>query len=76
MGIGNGVILPNAIAGAVSVRPQVAGTASGALGFTQMSYGALTTQFAAHLVVGATSAAQYVVASKAKESVITALPRK
>ena len=56
MGVGNGIMLPNAIAGAVSVRPQAAGTASGILGFTQMSFGALTTQLAAHLVVGAASA--------------------
>jgi DHA1 family bicyclomycin/chloramphenicol resistance-like MFS transporter len=62
MGIGNGIILPNAIAGAVSIRPQVAGTASGSLGFVQMSYGAITTQFAGHLVVGATSAAPMVYA--------------
>lgn len=37
---GNGVMLPNAIAGAVSVRPQAAGTASGVLGFMQMAIGA------------------------------------
>jgi DHA1 family bicyclomycin/chloramphenicol resistance-like MFS transporter len=62
MGIGNGVILPNAIAGAVSIRPQVAGTASGFLGFTQMSFGALTTQFSGHLVANATTAAPMVYA--------------
>jgi MFS transporter, DHA1 family, multidrug resistance protein len=37
---GNGVMLPNAIAGAVSVRPQAAGTASGVLGCVQMAIGA------------------------------------
>jgi MFS transporter, DHA1 family, multidrug resistance protein len=62
MGIGNGIILPNAIAGAVSIRPQVAGTASGALGFTQMAFGALTTQFAGHLVANAATAAPMVYA--------------
>jgi DHA1 family bicyclomycin/chloramphenicol resistance-like MFS transporter len=56
MGVGNGIMLPNAIAGAVSIRAQAAGTASGLLGFTQMSFGALTTQLAGHLVVGAASA--------------------
>ena len=56
MGVGNGIILPNAIAGAVSIRPQVAGTASGFLGFTQMAFGALTAQVAGQLVTGATSA--------------------
>ena len=30
---GNGLLLPGAIAGAVSVRPQAAGTAAGIIGF-------------------------------------------
>ena len=37
---GNGIMLPNSIAGAISVRPQAAGTASGVLGFVQMAVGA------------------------------------
>jgi DHA1 family bicyclomycin/chloramphenicol resistance-like MFS transporter len=41
---GNGVMLPNSIAGAVSVRPQAAGTASGVLGFVQMALGAAFAQ--------------------------------
>ncbi len=41
---GNGLLLPNAIAGAVSVRPQAAGTASGMTGFAQMATGAAATQ--------------------------------
>ena len=53
--IGNGVVLPNAIAGAVSVRPLAAGTASGLLGCTQMLFGACMAQIAGHLVAGATS---------------------
>jgi MFS transporter, DHA1 family, multidrug resistance protein len=61
MGIGNGIILPNAIAGAVSIRPQVAGTASGFLGFTQMTFGALTTQVSGVLVAHATSATPMVI---------------
>jgi DHA1 family bicyclomycin/chloramphenicol resistance-like MFS transporter len=56
MGLANGIILPNAIAGAVSVRPQVAGTASGLTGFTQMSLGAVMTQVAGHLIAGASGA--------------------
>ncbi|MGZ3410354.1 MAG: multidrug effflux MFS transporter [Xanthobacteraceae bacterium] len=62
MGLANGIILPNAIAGAVSVRPQAAGTASGLTGFTQMSFGALTTQFAGHFIAGATSVLPAIVA--------------
>jgi DHA1 family bicyclomycin/chloramphenicol resistance-like MFS transporter len=38
---GNGIGLPNAMAGAVSVDPAFAGTASGLVGFVQMSIGAL-----------------------------------
>ncbi len=53
---GNGVLLPNAIAGAVSVRPQAAGTASGMTGFTQMALGAAATQIVSMLLVGATTA--------------------
>lgn len=41
---GNGALLPNSIAGAVSVRPQSAGTASGLIGFVQMAVGALAAQ--------------------------------
>ena len=53
---GNGVLLPNAIAGAVSVRPQAAGTAAGMTGFTQMATGAAATQVVSIVLVGATSA--------------------
>ena len=41
--IGNGMTQPNAIAGALSVRPQLAGTASALVGATQMGFGALMT---------------------------------
>ena len=53
---GNGLILPNAIAGAVSVRPQAAGTASGITGCAQMGIGAAVTQFSGHMLAGASSA--------------------
>jgi DHA1 family bicyclomycin/chloramphenicol resistance-like MFS transporter len=55
MGLANGIILPNSIAGAVSVRPQAAGTASGMTGFTQMLFGAAMTQFTGHIIVNANS---------------------
>ena len=54
--LGNGVLLPNAIAGAVSVRPQAAGTASGITGFTQMGMGALAAQAMSHVLSSAGSA--------------------
>ena len=53
---GNGLLLPNCIAGAVSVRPQAAGTASGMTGFTQMAVGAASTQAISMLLVGASTA--------------------
>jgi DHA1 family bicyclomycin/chloramphenicol resistance-like MFS transporter len=47
---GNGLLLPGAIAGAVSVRPQAAGTAAGITGFSQMAIGAAITQYAGTLL--------------------------
>jgi len=41
--VGNGMTQPNAIAAAVSVRPGLAGTASGLVGSLQMGFGALLT---------------------------------
>jgi DHA1 family bicyclomycin/chloramphenicol resistance-like MFS transporter len=55
-GFGNGLILPNALAGAVSVRPEAAGTASGICGFAQLGLGAATAQFVGHIIAGATTA--------------------
>jgi len=53
---GNGLLLPNAIAGAVSVRPQAAGTAAGMTGFAQMAIGAAATQVIGIALVGASTA--------------------
>lgn len=46
---GNAFAMSNASAGAISVRPQAAGTASGAMGFLQMGFGALCSQAGAYL---------------------------
>ncbi|ONG44791.1 Bcr/CflA family drug resistance efflux transporter [Pseudoroseomonas deserti] len=46
--LGNGVSQPNAVTAAVSVKPQLAGTASGLVGALQMGFGAVMT-----LVTGA-----------------------
>ncbi|ETR78863.1 major facilitator transporter [Afipia sp. P52-10] len=46
---GNGYVMTNAAAGAISVRPQAAGTASGVMGFMQMGFGAIVSQLGAHL---------------------------
>ncbi|MGN6284046.1 MAG: multidrug effflux MFS transporter [Afipia sp.] len=46
---GNAFAMSNASAGAISVRPQAAGTASGTMGFLQMGFGALCSQLGAAL---------------------------
>jgi DHA1 family bicyclomycin/chloramphenicol resistance-like MFS transporter len=53
---GNGLLLPNSIAGAISVRPQAAGTASGITGFMQMAVGAGAAQLVSNLVTPAQTA--------------------
>lgn len=56
IGFASGFMLPNAVAGAVSVRPQAAGTAAGITGFMQMGLGAATSQLIGHLLDGAATA--------------------
>ncbi len=51
MALGNGMLLPNAIAGAVSVDPKAAGAASGLLGFCQMGLSAIVSWFTGWLAV-------------------------
>jgi DHA1 family bicyclomycin/chloramphenicol resistance-like MFS transporter len=53
---GNGLLLPGAISGAISVRPQAAGTAAGIIGCAQMALGAALVQYAAALLGEASSA--------------------
>ena len=45
----NAFVMSNSAAGAVSVRPEAAGTASGAMGFLQMGVGSLVSQSGAYL---------------------------
>ncbi len=54
-GFGNGLSLPNGLAGAISVRPDLAGTASGLSGCAQMATGALASVVVGLLVADATS---------------------
>jgi DHA1 family bicyclomycin/chloramphenicol resistance-like MFS transporter len=56
IGLGNGLLLPTAVAGAVSIRPQVAGTASGCTGFIQMAIGASAAQLGGMIVAEAADA--------------------
>jgi MFS transporter, DHA1 family, multidrug resistance protein len=53
---GNGLLLPTSVAGAVSIRPQVAGTASGLTGFVQMAIGAAAAQLGGLVIAHATGA--------------------
>jgi MFS transporter, DHA1 family, multidrug resistance protein len=45
----NAFVMSNSAAGAISVRPEAAGTASGAMGFLQMGIGSLVSQSGAYL---------------------------
>lgn len=51
MGLGNGMLLPNATAGMLSVRPHLAGTASGLGGAIMIAGGAVLSALAAALLV-------------------------
>jgi DHA1 family bicyclomycin/chloramphenicol resistance-like MFS transporter len=53
---GNGLALPTGVAGAVSVRPQAAGSASGITGFVQMAVAAAATQTVMLALAGAADA--------------------
>lgn len=50
LGLGNGLVMPSCIAGAVSVRPESAGAASGLAGSMQIGLGAIATPLVAALV--------------------------
>lgn len=47
--VANAFVMANSVAGAISIRPEAAGTASGAMGFLQQGVGALVSQFGAYL---------------------------
>lgn len=52
MGIANGIAMPNANAGAVSVHPELAGTASGLISFIQLGLAAVFAQAAGSIQNG------------------------
>jgi DHA1 family bicyclomycin/chloramphenicol resistance-like MFS transporter len=52
VGLGNGLVLPTATAGGVSVRPEAAGAAAGLLGACQIGLGAVASIVAAVLATG------------------------
>ena len=56
LGLGNGIMLPNATAGAMSIRPHLAGTASGLSGAIMMAGGAALAALAGALLTEETGA--------------------
>lgn len=56
VGFGNGMVLPNATSGMLSVRPHLAGTASGLGGAIMLAGGAILSAVAGALLAGGTSA--------------------
>lgn len=50
LGMGNGLVLPSCIAGAVSVKPEMAGAASGLAGSMQIGFGAIVAPLVGALV--------------------------
>ncbi len=50
VGVGNGLTLPNSTAGALSVRPDLAGSASGIAGFVQIGMGAVLATLSGTLI--------------------------
>ncbi|MFO8125735.1 multidrug effflux MFS transporter [Yoonia sp.] len=50
LGLGNGIMLPNVMAGSISVRPHLAGTASGLGGAIMIGGGAAMSQFAGSIL--------------------------
>ncbi|WP_306115383.1 MULTISPECIES: multidrug effflux MFS transporter [unclassified Roseovarius] len=56
MGLGNGMTIPNATAGALSVRPHLAGTASGLAGALMIAIGAALSALAGALLTPETGA--------------------
>jgi DHA1 family bicyclomycin/chloramphenicol resistance-like MFS transporter len=50
VGVGNGIALPSANTGAISVRPDLAGSASGLTGFMQIGGGAALSYIAANML--------------------------
>src|SRR5690606_4959614 len=56
VGLANGLCLPGAIAGAISVRPEIAGAASGLMGSLQTGVGAAFSAIAGAVLAGGTSA--------------------
>jgi MFS transporter, DHA1 family, multidrug resistance protein len=78
---GNAFVMSNSAAGAISVRPEAAGTASGAMGFLQMGVGSLFSQFGAYLgghfaTPVALNAAIFLLSAACTSMMLFAVPRR
>ncbi len=56
VGVANGMVMPSAISGAISVRPEIAGAAAGLSGAVQIGIGAALSAAAGAALAGGTSA--------------------
>jgi DHA1 family bicyclomycin/chloramphenicol resistance-like MFS transporter len=79
--LANAFVMSNSAAGAISVRPDAAGTASGAMGFLQMGIGSLVSQFGAYLGGHSTStlpltAAIFVISIACTSTMVFLVPRR
>lgn len=74
LGLGNGLVMPNAMAGMLSVRPKLAGTASGIGGAAQIAGGALMATLSGFLLQHSLTAVplQAIMALSAFASTVTA----
>jgi DHA1 family bicyclomycin/chloramphenicol resistance-like MFS transporter len=77
----NAFVMSNSAAGAISVRPEAAGTASGAMGFLQMGLGSLFSQFGAWLgghfaTPAALNAAIFLLSAACASTMIFLVPRR
>jgi DHA1 family bicyclomycin/chloramphenicol resistance-like MFS transporter len=77
----NAFVMSNSAAGAISVRPEAAGTASGAMGFLQMGLGSFLSQFGAYLgghftTPGPLNAAVFVLSLACASTMVFIVPRR
>lgn len=75
IGLGNGMVIPNGTAGMLSVRPKLAGTASGLGGFVMIGGGAALSSLAGRALEGASTALplQWLMAISSALSVLSIL---
>ena len=77
----NAFVMSNSAAGAISVRPEAAGTASGAMGFLQMGLGSFLSQFGAYLgghftTPGPLNAAVFALSLACASTMVFIIPRR